>query len=320
MIVSGWFIEFTCPLKNLAMNTPRLRFLISLSILAALFTITLKTIAYFVTGSVGLLSDALESGINLIAALIAYFSLWYSSRPADLNHTYGHEKIEFFSSGLEGVFILMAGFGTAGLGVWRLFYPVALEDLELGSVLALIASVGNLVVGMILVRAGRKHHSIVLEADGKHLLTDVWTSLGVIVGLVIVKLTGFVWLDSLLAIAVGLHIIIVGGQLVMRSFEGLMDHALPLAEVNQIRQSVQQALPEGTTFHALRTRRAGSRRFADFHLLVPGKMSMHDAHTLAMQIEELLCGLLANLEVTIHLEPIEEPASYDDHAKGLEPE
>lgn len=301
------------------MNTPRLRLFISLSIAVALFTITLKTIAYFVTGSVGLLSDALESGINLLAALIAYFSLWYASRPADLNHTYGHEKIEFFSSGLEGMFVLIAGLGTTGLGIWRLIYPVPLEQLELGSILAVIASLGNLVVGLLLIRVGRKHHSIVLEADGQHLLTDVWTSVAVIVGLVIVKLTGFVWLDSILAIVVGLHIISVGGSLVIRSFDGLMDHALPEQEVAQIRRLIQESLPEGTIYHALRTRRAGSRRFVDFHLLAPGRTSLVDAHTLAMKIETILSQHLAHLEVAIHLEPIEEPASYEDHPQGLEP-
>jgi cation diffusion facilitator family transporter len=302
------------------MSPSGLRRLALLSVLAAIITIGLKTLAFLLTGSVGLLSDALESGINLFAAATAYFSLHYSARPADATHTYGHEKIEFFSSGLEGLLIVIAGGVTAWIAIRRFITPADLTDLGVGTAIALAASVINLAVGLLLVRVGRRHHSIVLEADGKHLLTDVWTSVGVVAGLIVVWTTGIVTLDPVIAILVGANIVFTGLRLIRRSIDGLMDHALPAAEQDQLREVIRQHTPAGTAFHALRTRQAGARKFADFHLLVPGRMSVREAHDLGMRVEEALGAALPRVEVTIHIEPIEDRASWEDNAlQGIEP-
>ena len=302
------------------MSPAGLRALVLLSILAAVVTIGLKGLAYWLTGSVGLLSDALESGINLFAAVTAYLSLHYSQRPADASHTYGHEKIEYFSSGLEGALILVAGIGTGWVAIGRLIHPAPLTELGLGTGLALSASVVNLAVGLILVRVGRQQHSIILEADGRHLLTDVWTSVGVVTGLIVVWASGVYVLDPVIALVVGANIIFTGLRLIRRSFNGLMDHALDAAELEALRTAIRDNLPPGTDFHALRTRQAGASRFADFHLLVPGAMTVHDAHALAERVEDALRAAVPRVEVTIHIEPIEERASWEDHAlRGIEP-
>lgn len=302
------------------MAAAALRSVLLLSVFAALTTIAMKTTAYLLTGSVGLLSDALESGVNLIAALTAYWSLHYAARPVDATHTYGHEKIEYFSAGLEGTLILVAGLGTMGVAVRRMIFPTPLEDLGTGTLIALAASAINFVVGIVLVRQGRKHHSLILEADGKHLLTDVWTSVGVVGGLGIVWLTRLEILDALLALFVGANILWTGFQLIRRSFNGLMDHAIPTGEQETLRQTIRQHLPTGTTFHALRTRQAGARRFVDFHMLVPGHMSVRDGHRLGMEVEDALRATLPHVEITIHIEPIEEAASWDDNTlQGIEP-
>jgi cation diffusion facilitator family transporter len=297
------------------MPPPRhLRWPIALSILAALITIGMKGTAYAVTGSVGLLSDALESFVNLAAAVTAYVALWYSARPVDRTHAYGHEKIEYLSSGLEGTLIIIAGLGTAGYAIKRLIFPEALRDLEIGTVIGLAAALVNLVVARVLLFSGRKHHSIVLEADGKHLMADVWTSVGVLAGIVLVIITGWTWLDPILAIAVGLNIVWTGGELVYRSFNGLMDHALPAAEQEQIRSVIRAQLPEGADFHLLRTRQAGARRFVEFHLLVDGDQSVRAAHQVAHTVEAALVAALPGLEVTIHVEPVDEQESWENEA------
>lgn len=304
----------------LCMSPAGLRGLVLLSVLAAVLTIGLKTLAYWLTDSIGLLSDALESGINLFAALTAYLSLRYSHRPADATHTYGHGKIEFVSAGLEGALICVAGVGTAWVAVDRILHPAPLSDLGIGAVLALGASGINLTVGWLLVRVGRREHSIVLEADGKHLLTDVWTSAAVISGLIIVWVTGLHFLDPTIAILVGMNIVLTGLRLIRRSFDGLMDHALSAELQEQLRQAIRAHAPAGTAFHALRTRQSGARKFADFHLLVPGATSVRDAHELGMSIEEALRQALPGLEVTIHIEPIEERASWEDNTlRDVEP-
>lgn len=297
-----------------AMSPAGLRAWVLASVLAALATIALKVAAYLVTGSVGLLSDALESGINLFAAVAAYLSLRYSHRPADATHAYGHEKIEFMSAGLEGLLVVLAGISTVGIGINRLIHPVEIRSLGLGTLLALTASLINLGVGAALVRIGRREHSIVLEADGRHLLADVWTSAAVVAGIAVVWATGFLMLDALVAIAVGTHILAMGLRLVKRSFDGLMDHALTPEEQERVRAAIRRRLPPGTTFHALRTRRAGQRKFADFHLLVPGTTSVREAHDLSLQLESGIKAELNHIEVAIHIEPIEDRASWDDHA------
>lgn len=288
-----------------------LRWPIALSIIAALLTIGMKGTAYALTGSVGLLSDALESLVNLAAALIALFALWYSARPADANHTYGHEKFAYFSSGLEGVLIMIAGLGTCGYAIRRLIFPEPLTDLEIGTVIGIAAAGVNFVVARLLLRVGREHGSIVLEADGKHLMADVWTSIGVLGGLVLVMITGLQWLDPVLAIVVGLNIVWTGIELVHRSFNGLMDHSLPTSEQEQIRAIIAAYLPTGAAFHMLRTRRAGQRRFVEFHLLVDGDLPVRSAHRLAHKVEAALVAEIPGLEVMIHVEPVDEQASWE---------
>ncbi len=298
----------------------QLRFPIILSIFAALATLGLKGLAWVMTGSVGLLSDALESGVNLVAAVTAYFSLLYAARPVDETHTYGHEKIEYFSSGLEGMLIGVAAIGIIYAGVLRILNPIPLESLSIGLLVSGVATVINLVVARILLRVGRRHRSIVLEADGQHLMSDVFTSCAVLLGIGLVSLTGKLWLDSVAAMLMGLHILSIAFHLVRRSFNGLMDHALPESEQAQLRAAIASALPEGTTFHALRTRLAGMRRFGDCHLLVPGAWTVQQAHDVAERVESHVKEAMPDLEMTLHIEPIDAAASYRDSALlGFEP-
>jgi cation diffusion facilitator family transporter len=274
----------------------------------------LKAIAYYVTGSIGLLSEAAESGINLLAALSAYLSLWYAALPVDRSHTYGHAKIEYFSSGLEGLLIIVAAVGIAVYATHRLIEPELLESLGIGSVLVAVAAVVNLVVARILLRVGRAHHSIVLEADGHHLMTDVWTTVGVLVALGLVWLTGRLWIDPLLALLLAANITWTGCTLLWRSFNGLMDHALPEEEQAKVRRAIESQLGPEMAYHALRTRQAGSRRFADCHLLVPGRLTVQQAHEVATRIEHAVRQAYPGMEVTVHIEPIEEDAAWRDSA------
>jgi cation diffusion facilitator family transporter len=287
---------------------------ILLSIAAAIVTFFMKSLAYYLTGSVGLLSDAAESLINLLAAVAAFLSLWYSYRPIDPSHTYGHEKIEYFSSGLEGSLILAAAVGIAWYAIRRLILPEELQRLEVGLLVTLAASAVNFGVARLLIHVGRKKQSIVLEADGQHLMTDVWTSVAVIAGVGLVWLTGVHLFDPIVALLVSVNIVWTGLGLVIRSFNGLMDHSLPEAEQARVRAAIASCLTEEMAFHALRTRQAGPRRFADFHLLVPGWFSVHKAHHLAERIEERLKAELPGIEVSIHIEPIEEEVSWQDSA------
>lgn len=298
------------------------RWPVALSVAAAVLTIGMKAAAYAATGSAGLLADALESVVNLLAAGTAYLSLGYAARPADRDHAYGHEKIEYFSSGLEGVLIVLAGAGTAAFAARRLVYPEPLEALGLGTAIAVAAALVNLLVARVLLRYGRRHRSIVLEADGEHLMADVWTTAGVLAGLGLVGLTGWAELDSLVAAAVGLHIAWTGVGLVRRSFDGLMDHALPTADQEVIRRVIGESLPPGAAFHALRTRQAGSRRFAEFHLLVDGDWSVREAHHLAHRVADALAAAVPGLEVVTHVEPVDERESWEpEYLKQLgEPE
>jgi cation diffusion facilitator family transporter len=289
----------------------RLRWPVALSIVAAILTIGMKGGAYALTGSVGLLTDALESVVNLLAAVTAYFALWYASRPADPTHAYGHEKIEFFSSGLEGVLIVVAGLGAAAYGVQRLIQPEQLQSLELGSGLALAASVVNFLVARVLLHYGRVHRSIVMEADGQHLMADVWTSVGVLAGLAMVYLTGYTFFDSVLAVVMGLHITWIGLVLIRRSFDGLMDHAIPEGERERVREVIRANLPEGAMFHLLRTRLSGARRFIEFHLLVDGDISVREGHHIAERLTAALVAALPEVAVTIHVEPVDEQESWE---------
>ena len=296
------------------MVQPYLRYPILLSIAAAIVTLTLKTVAYLLTNSVGLLSDAAESVVNLVAALTAYFALRYSAQPVDREHPYGHEKVEYFSSGLEGGLILVAALTIAWYAVRRLLNPELLEALGPGLLMSLLAAAINGIVAVVLLRAGRKHQSIVLEADGWHLLTDVWTSVAVLLGLGLVLWTKRGWLDPVIALLVAANILWTAGGLMWRSFQGLLDHALPEQEIAAVRTAIEATIGPESAYHAVRTRQAGAVRFVEFHLLVPGSTTVRKAHDLAQRIEDAVKAALPGAEVSIHIEPIEERASWEDSA------
>jgi cation diffusion facilitator family transporter len=283
-----------------------------LSIAAALVTMAMKFTAYWITGSVGLLSDALESIVNLVAALFAFVALTIATRPADASHPYGHEKIEYFSSGVEGTLILFAAAGIIYSAAQRLLHPMPLADLDAGLLLGLAASATNFLVARLLLRAARQHDSITIEADARHLLTDVWTTVGVLAALLVVKFTNWTIIDPLIAFAVGGNIIFSGIGLLRRSFRGLMDFRLPRAEITAIEEVLRAHIGKSYVYHNLRTRKSGSQRFIDFHLLVAGEMSVRQAHDLCEQIESAIRRRLNNTTVTIHTEPEDELASYQD--------
>ena len=283
-----------------------------LSIVVACLIICLKAFAYWVTGSVSLLSDALESLVNLVAACFALFALTVAARPADADHPYGHEKAEYFSSGLEGGMILLAALAIAVAAVDRLLHPQALQQVGLGLVVSLIATLINFGVARILLTAGRRHDSIALEADAHHLMTDVWTSVGVLIGVGAAGVTGWLWLDPVVAILVAVHIVWTGIALIRRSALGLMDTALPDDEQAVVRELLDRYRADGIDYHALRTRRAGSRRFVDVHVLVPGAWSVQQGHDLLERIEAQIRERLRNATVFTHLEPIEDPVSWRD--------
>jgi cation diffusion facilitator family transporter len=283
-----------------------------LSIAAAVATIGLKLSAYLLTGSVGLLSDALESLVNLAAAIIALAMLTISARPPDEEHAYGHSKAEYFASGAEGTLILVAAVSIIVTAGQRLVNPQPLEQVGLGLIVSVIASLINWATAQVLLRAGRHYHSISLEADAQHLMTDVWTSAGVIVGIGAVNLTGWDRLDPLIALLVSANIIWAGISLVRRSALGLMDTALPSEEQETIRQILDNYRQQGVQFHALRTRSAAARRFVSLHVLVPGVWTVQRGHNLLEQIEADLRRQLPNLTVFTHLEPLEDSASWQD--------
>jgi cation diffusion facilitator family transporter len=277
-----------------------------LSIATSFATIVLKFGAYFLTGSVSLWSDALESLVNLVAGLVALGALMVAEQPADDRHAYGHDKAEYFSSGVEGALILVAAVSIIWSAVQRLIEPAPLARLGPGLIVAFLAGAANFVTARIMLKVARQHDSITIEADAKHLLTDVWTSVGIIGGLLVVMaMPQWAILDPLMAIAVGIHIIVTGVSLLRRSADGLMDAALPAAEVTRAATLIRTELPEGSSFHALRTRKAGARRFLELHLLVPGTMSVHESHLLCDRIEATLTAHLAKSHVTIHVEPNE---------------
>jgi cation diffusion facilitator family transporter len=283
-----------------------------LSIAAALATMGLKGLAYSMTGSVGLLSDALESGVNLAGALMALAMLKVAARPADEEHAYGHSKAEYFSSGVEGTLILLAAVSIAYEAVSRFRTPHPLEQLGLGLAVSVVASVLNLVVALILLRAGKQSQSVTLEANAHHLLTDVWTSAGVLLGVGAVELSGWQWLDPLVALVVAANIVWAGGRIVRGSVLGLMDTALPATELDALRRTLDPYLKEGVEYHALRTRQSGARRFVSMHVLVPGEWTVHDGHQLLERIEADIRGTLPNVTVFTHLESLDDPASWDD--------
>lgn len=287
-----------------------------LSIAAALATIALKTVAYFMTGSVGLLSDAMESGVNLVGALMALAMLTIASRPPDTDHSYGHSKAEYFSSGVEGSLILVAALTIGVTAVERLLNPVPLEQIGLGLAVSVLASLVNLGVALVILRAAKMHHSITLDANARHLLTDVWTSAGVVLGVGAVALTGWVILDPVVALMVAANIVWTGTGIVKRSVQGLMDAALPMPEQEEVRAVLDRFAVSGVQYHALRTRRSGADRFISVHVIVPGTWTVHEGHQLMEQIETEIKQVLSRTTVFTHLESREDPRSWDDEALG----
>lgn len=280
---------------------------LSLSVLAALLTIGLKFAAWHATGSVGLLSDALESLVNLAGAGFALLMVIYAQQPADRGHPFGHGKAEYFSSGFEGLLIAIAALGIFVSAVQRLLAPQPLQAMGLGMTLSLAATLVNLVVARLLLRSGRVHRSLATEADGRHLMTDVWTSVGVIVGVMLAWASGQHWLDPVVAILVGLNILREGWHLVRRSFDGLMDGALPDADIAHIRDMLGKLCPEPARFRRLRTRSAGRNRFAYVELHVPGDWSVPRALHAVDQAEQALAQ--AGITLTVRLRTL-------DHRSG----
>jgi cation diffusion facilitator family transporter len=298
---------------DMAKNRASLTNFAWLSIAAALTTISLKTGAYLLTDSVGLLSDALESLVNLASAIMALIILTIAARPADESHVYGHSKAEYFASVTEGLLILGAAAGIISAAVPRLLQPRAIEQLGLGLAVSLVASAINLIVARVLLRAGIARRSITLEADANHLMTDVWTSAGVIGGVALAGFTGWSLLDPLIAIAVALNIIWTGFRLVGRSVSGLMDAALPSQEQALIQDVLEKYRKKGVSFHALRTRQAAARRFVSVHMLVPGEWTVHDAHHMAEDFESDIRQALGGVvTVFTHIEPVEDELSMED--------
>jgi cation diffusion facilitator family transporter len=283
-----------------------------LSIAAAIITIALKLWAFWLTNSIGLLSDAIESGVNLVAAIVALVALTIAARPADEDFSYGYSKAEFFASGFEGSMILIAAGSIVFTAVPRLFNPQPLEQVGLGLGVSAVAGTINLVVSRILLRTGKRYHSIALEADARHLMTDFITSAGVILGVILVELTGWIRLDPIIALLVALNIIVTGVGLVRHSAQGLMDASLPALDLKEVQEAIKIFEPQGVQFHALRTRSAAARGFVSMHILVPGNWSVQRGHHLAEEVESEITRRLPRIHVITHVEPLEDPASWAD--------
>ncbi|HBX82702.1 MAG: cation diffusion facilitator family transporter [Propionibacteriaceae bacterium] len=276
-----------------------------LSIATAIATVVLKGVAAWITGSVGMFSDALESTVNLAAAIVALWAIRLAAKPADHNHDYGHGKAEYLSAAVEGMLIFVAAGAIIYGAVGRLFHPEPLEELGLGLILSTVASLLNLATGLALLNYGRKHRSITLEADGKHLLTDVWTSVGVLVAIGLVALTGWLIVDPIIAIAVGINILWTGYSLVRRSVVGLLDAALPAEEVALVRDALNvEAENEHVTVTDLKTRESGRQRFIEATIEVPGDWTVEEAHTVADRIEDVIDQTLPGTVTVVHVEPI----------------
>ena len=283
-----------------------------LSTAAAVLTIGLKTAAYCLTGSVGLLSDALESLVNLAGGLMAVVMLTVAAQPADERHPYGHSKAEYFSSVVEGALILLAAASISVAAIHRLIFPKPLEQIGIGLGISLLASLVNLSVAVVLLRASKRYESITLKANAHHLLTDVWTSAGVLAGIGAVVLTGWTQLDPIVALVVAANIVWTGFRIMRDSVGGLMDAAISTGDQQKIRDILEAHLEEGAQYHALRTRQSGAQRFISFHMLVPGDWTVARGHQLIDHIETDLRSALAHVTVFSHLESLEDPAAWDD--------
>jgi cation diffusion facilitator family transporter len=296
-----------------AMQKPSLKKFIYLAIVAAVATISLKLFAYSLTGSVGLFSDALESCVNLIAAVVALFMITLAEKPADEEHAFGHNKAEYFSSAIEGGLIVLAAFSIIWSAIPRLLNPQPLENIGIGLLVAVGASGINLVVGLILVKNGRKNNSITLEADGKHLMTDVYTSAGVLIGIGLVKLTGWLALDAIVAIGVAINILWAGFQLMRRSALGLLDSGIPEDERLKVIQVLEKLKSQNVDFHALLTRQAGQRKFISVHVLMPGQWTIQECHDILEKVEKDIRELFDSpVTVFTHPEPIGDIVSMHD--------
>lgn len=283
-----------------------------LSIGAAILTIVLKGVAWWLTGSIGLLSDALESIVNLAGAIMALAMLSVAEKPADKQHPYGHGKAEYFSSGFEGFLIFMAAVVIGVTAIHRLYNPQTLQQLDIGVGVSIVASLVNFLTARVLLSVGRKYRSITLEADAHHLMTDVWTSVGVIGGVVLVFVTGWLWLDPVIALLVALNILYTGWKLLVRSTQGLMDVALPPEDQALVTSILDEKRQLGVDFHALRMRESGARRFVEFHLLVPGDWTVQRGHDLCEQLEKEISHALPQTSVLTHLEPIGDISAEQD--------
>ncbi|NNG20802.1 cation transporter [Naumannella sp. ID2617S] len=306
---------------NLSVSQPRdLSRYAWLSIATAILTISLKAGAWALTGSVGLLSDAAESVVNLVAAVVALVALKVAARPANERYPYGRSKAEYLSAAIEGVMIFLAAAVICVSAVERFIHPRPLENLGIGLGISVIASVLNGAVGLILIRAGRTHRSVTLTADGKHLMTDVITSAGVLIGVALVWLTGWDRLDPIVAFAVGINIIVIGTKLITEALSGLLDAALPAEENDRVTAVLRGRTVAGEVdFHGLQTRVAGPQRYASVHVLVPGSWTVQQGHDLAESVEAELREAVPDLHVVTHVEPREDPASYADIPVGEVP-
>ncbi len=301
------------------MKPPSLTRFAWLSIAAAVATMALKGVAYLLTGSVGLLSDALESLVNLAGALMALAMLTVAARPPDEDHAYGHGKAEYFSAGAEGALIVIAALSIAVAAVDRLMHPRPLQQLGLGLAVSVFAGLLNLAVALVLLRASRRHRSATLQASAHHLLTDVWTTVGVLIGVAAVAITGWLTLDPLVALAVAANIVWTGGRILRDSVAGLMDAALPAGEQRLLHELLRRYAAEGVEYHALRTRRAGAQRFVSLHVLVPPTWSVQQGHDMLERIEADIRDALPPVTVLTHLEPLGDPVAMNDqdlHRRG----
>ena len=294
------------------MPRAHLRNLALLSIGTALATIALKAVAWWLTGSVGLLSDALEGTVNLASAIVLLVVLGIAALPPDEEHAYGYTKAEYFASGFEGMLILIAAIAIAIIAIERLLTPRPLEQIGVGLAISAIASAINYAVARQLFKAGDAHRSIALEADAQHLMADVWTSVGVIIGVAAAAFTGWQPFDPLVALAVAMHIVWTGIKLVRRSFRGLLDQALPEQERAIVEQILTRYRTQNIGFHAMRTRQAGARSFVSLHVLVPDEWTVAQGHALLEKIEGEIRAALPGIHVFTHLEPRDQPDSYHD--------
>lgn len=285
--------------------------LIWLAVIAGVITLAMKMAAYLVTGSIGILSDAVESVVNIVTAILTLLTVHVARRPPDETHHYGHEKVEYFSAVAEGLVILATAFAVGYAALSRLLAPRPLQDVGLGLVLAAVAGGLNLGLALALLWVGRREESIALEGEAYHLLTDVGTTVGVLAGVLLASWTGWYVVDPLIGLAVALNVARAGVSLLYRAAHDLMDTALPSEEVTAIQEAIEETVGEKGRYHALRTRRAGRRRFVDFHLLLPGRTTVQESHRLADAVEQAIRKRVPSAQVTIHVEPLEDEASWD---------